>query len=170
LIDETRARTLQTNYLANRTDKSFEALRQEVQDIAIALIYCKIQKTGSFVDVLDKSYDASIHFMEMYLKRPDWKCKAFAFRIDCDVTKVLYNKKQRRYDAEINLQTNCKIIQQNNNDMYNFDINCDIIKEVERSNTFRMFIKRIAVFTDKEYIRRNVNKLNALYVNARGIK
>jgi len=168
VINETRARELQEEYLKTRIDEAFEALRQEVQEIAIALIYCKIQKTGSFVDVFEKSYDASIHFMEMYLKRPEWQCKAFAFRIDCDVTKVLYNKKQKRYDAEINIQSSNKIIKQNMHDMYNSDINCDIIKEVESSNTFRMFIKRISVYTDKEYIRRNVNRLNALYISERG--
>ena len=170
MINETRARELQTEYLETRTERAFNALWSEVQGIAVSLIYSRIRNTQAFIDVEEKSTDATNNFMGMYLKNESWKCSAFAYRINCDVKDVLYNKKQKKIDAEINIPPNYKIILQTHDNMYNFDINCDIIKEVERSNTFRMFIKRISVYTDKEYIRRNVNRLNALYVSTKGAR
>jgi len=170
VINETRARELQTEYLETRTERAFNALWSEVQGIAVSLIYSRIRNTQAFIDVEEKATDATNNFMGMYLKNESWKCSAFAYRINCDVKDVLYNKKQKKIDAEINIPPNYKIILQTHDNMYNFDINCDIIKEVERSNTFRMFIKRISVYTDKEYIRRNVNRLNALYVSTKGTR
>ena len=170
MINETRARELQTEYLETRTERAFNALWSEVQGIAVSLIYSRIRNTQAFIDVEEKATDATNNFMGMYLKNESWKCSAFAYRINCDVKDVLYNKKQKKIDAEINIPPNYKIILQTHDNMYNFDINCDIIKEVERSNTFRMFIKRISVYTDKEYIRRNVNRLNALYVSTKGAR
>lgn len=168
MINETKARNLQAEYLETRTDQAFNALWQEVQGIAVSLLYRQIRKTNAIIDVSEKATDATNNFMGMYLKNKDWKCSAFAYRINCDVIDVLYNKKQKKIDAETNIPPDYKINQQNIDDMYNIDINCDIIKEVERSNTFRVFIKRISAFTDRDYIRRNVNRLNALYVTTRG--
>ena len=170
MINETRARELQAEYLETRNERAFNALWQEVQGIAVSLLYSRIRNTQAFIDVEEKATDATNNFMGMYLKNDSWKCSAFAYRINCDVKDVLYNKKQKKIDAEINIPPNYKIIQQNIDDMYNFDINCDIIKEVERSNTFRVFIKRILIYTDREYIRRNVNRLNELYVSTKGAR
>lgn len=176
MINDSLAKELQTTYLASRLDKDFAALHKEIQNIATSLIFLKIKGTGVYLDVREKSWDASTRFMEMYLKNPNWVCSAFAFRIDCEVKYILYNKKQRQFDSESEIPPDHILPQptkKENIDNVIEDLMEDsvywrnILIDCYRAKSFKAFVTKMSAYHDRAFMEEHILRLKALYKHTR---
>ena len=81
MIQDNKVKELQDRYLLDRTDENFCNLYNEVLEISKALVFVKAKKNGVFVDYKYLSEEATLRFMEMYLKNPNWSATNIVKRI-----------------------------------------------------------------------------------------
>ena len=176
MINDKIVKELQSKYLENRTDSNFENLRTAVQGIAKSLIMLKLKGKDVYLDVEEKSYDASVRFMMMYLKHDTWSCQAFAFRIDCEVKYILYNKKQQKIDKELEIPETAfytEVTPKETTDNVIEDLmeDCEywrnILMDCYKSTSFKIFIMKCSKYVNRQFIEEHFDRLKDLYKNTR---
>lgn len=176
MINDKLVLQLQEKYLSSRADYDFEKLRTAVQGIAKSLILLKLKGKDIYLDADEKSYDASIRFMMMYLKHPTWSCKAFAFRIDCEVKYILYNKKQQKIDKEIEIPetvfyTEIQLKEKTNRViedlMEDSEYWRNILLDCYKSTSFKLFILKLSKYHNRQFVEDHFDRLKLLYKNTR---
>ena len=182
MINCVLAESLQERYLETREDLDWEALRKEVEQIAIALLYAEAKKRGFYrPDLEDFAYEASTRFMEMYSpqkKNPNWRCQSFSYRVGCEVRYLLYNKKQQRIDQELDFDPAMECegpapSRWESLDHVIEDLMEDtpwwrnVLLDCYKARSFKAFITSIAAYQDREFCETHILRLKDLYKNTR---
>ena len=178
MIQDNKVKELQDRYLLDRTDENFCNLYNEVLEISKALVFVKAKKNHVFVDYKYLSEEATLRFMEMYLKNPNWSATSIVKRIDFDVLYIMYNKKQIQHDKESEhlneeLEVKQNIVYEEDTDSVIEDLMKDsvywrnILLDCYKARSFRGFITKLSAYENRKFCEDHMERLKKLYKHTR---
>lgn len=178
-MNETRVRALQSAYLITRKPTFLFHYQQEVQKILKKIMYYKLTKSGVTYPIYkmdELSHDASIRFIEQYIKNDNYICIQFSTRLNHEALFALYNKKTKTKDQhETALYDNVEVqVESKEDDRFVIeDIMSDttywrnVLQDCYRATSFKKFLLTINQYVSVQWIVDHVKRLKKLYKNTR---
>lgn len=181
MINETRVRALQSAYLVTRKPTFLFHYQQEVQNIIKKIMYYKLIKSGVIYPqykMEEISHDASIRFIEQYIRNTEYVCMQFSSRLNKEALFALYDKKIKAKDRnEMPLYEDMSIcVDVKEDDTWVIeDIMSDtiywrnVLLDCYKATSFKKFLITISAYVSVQWITDHVKRLKKLYKNTRRI-
>lgn len=181
MIDNSKARGLQEIYKAGGRG-ALNALAIECEGIAFVLVLAQCRKYGLHFErekLEEFAHDAAAQFITQYLKHADYSVRSFSGRIKRDVLNVMFGRarnKQYSFEdgqlqhddsypgggvdsrvSEINLSTALDDL------VADHEQGKKIAADLYRSRSYRVAVRRIAVYVEREWIYQHAEKMHCVF-------
>lgn len=175
-MKESERQELQKIYLQTRDEKILFKIKNESFKLCKIIIFKELRRTGlkQTMEQIDFiSDDASMRFIEMYLKYPSWSCRSFPSRLRHEVLYQMYNRKKKLLDKTVSIN-NIEIestdnFKKENTDFVIQDIICDTIYwrnvflNCYKARSFKSFVLSLTQFVSKRWVLDHAARLKKLY-------